>query len=185
MPLQEKKKKRITCQTLIICACFMGNQKNFWVKIVLRFLLGKHLCHSHEIPHFFPWSARHLRSKPRGGSLPSAPAPLEDKRFVLPSHILGWSCRFLRTHHSQRERCLLRTDSAKPGRQDLAHSKFSLEMVPTKCLSHGNRTLLATPSLGWLALMLPGGDRLKARPWRASSQQTERGYVAPQELLPG
>lgn len=115
----------------------------------------------------------------------SAPAPLEEKHLILPSNILGWSCRFLRTHHSQGERCLLRTDSSKQGRQDLAHSKFSLETMPTKSLSHGNRTFLATQPLGWLSLMFPSGDSLKARSLWASSQQTQQSYVVPQELLPG
>lgn len=182
VPVRKKKKKRKgLLAKLYHLYLFYGKPEKFRVKIIW-FVLEKWLCHSHAIRKLLPLSCALPPQQVLGRSLP---APPEDKRLILPGNILGWSCRFLRTYHLQWEPCLLSTDSSKQGCQDLAHSKFSLEMVPTKSLSHGNRTFLATQSLGCLSLMFPSGDRLKARSLWASSQQTQHGYVAPQELLPG
>lgn len=130
------------------------------------------------------------RVRPRARPSPASPRSPRYSCLVrrgpdAPRQFWGRSCQILHAQCLQWERCILRTDSSKQGRQDLAHSKFSLEMVPTKSLSHGNRTFLATQALGCLSLMFPTGDRLKARSLWASSQQTQHSYVAPQELLPG
>lgn len=177
IPLQEKK-KRITHQTV----------SSVFVLLEFRKILDKSnlAIPAEETSLSLPCNSQ--LAAPQLCTASTALLPLRKRGktcLMLPSNILGCSCRFLRTHHSQREYGLLRTDSSKQGRQDLAHSKFSLEMVPTKSPSHGNRTFLATWSLGCLCLMFPSGDRLKARSLQASSQQTQRGCVAPWELLPG